>query len=240
MNLIFLDTETTHLGEEARLVQLAYKHSATGEEMMGYFKPPVPISFEAMAIHHITNDMVAGKSAFSDSPVKQKLGEQLASSILVAHNAKFDIAILNNEGVTAGQYLDTMRIAQHLIEAPQHRLQYLRYFLGLAVTGQAHDAWGDVLILEALFQHLFNFTKQKFNIDPAAIIPYLFKLTQTPVLLKTINFGKYKDKTFEEISRIDRNYLQWLYGSETQKNKFEQKEELVYTLNYYLSGKPGQ
>ena len=50
--LIFLDTETTGIGPEDRLCQVAYHFG--GREAESLFRPPVPISIESMAIHHIT------------------------------------------------------------------------------------------------------------------------------------------------------------------------------------------
>lgn len=67
MQIILLDTETTSIEPDARLVQLAYKNLATGETLNEYFKPPIPISYGSMAVHHITHEMVADKPAFIGS-----------------------------------------------------------------------------------------------------------------------------------------------------------------------------
>jgi DNA polymerase III epsilon subunit-like protein len=73
---IFLDTETTGTAEKDRLCQLAYKLE-TGEIVNELFKPPLPIAIEPMSIHHITNEMVAGKPAYKESPEYQKLVDLL-------------------------------------------------------------------------------------------------------------------------------------------------------------------
>ncbi len=73
---IFLDTETTGTEKEDRLCQLAYKLE-TGEIVNELFKPPLPIAIEPMSVHHITNEMVADKPAFKDSPDYQKLVDLL-------------------------------------------------------------------------------------------------------------------------------------------------------------------
>jgi len=54
---IFLDTETTSTGEKDRLCQLAYK-TEDGDIVNELFKPPLPITIDAMCVHHITNEMV--------------------------------------------------------------------------------------------------------------------------------------------------------------------------------------
>lgn len=235
MSIIILDTETTDKEPDNRLVQLAYKNLDTGEFINEFFKPPVPITFGAMAVHHITNKMVENKMPFADSPHKTILIDLLKENILVAHNAPFDMQVLKNEGLEPEKYLDTLRLARHLLEAEQYNLQYLRYSLGLNVDGSAHDALGDVLVLEALFEYLKNRAKEQYKLDSDEdIVEKLLELNAMPVLLDTINFGKHRGKTFAEVATSDKSYLQWLYGSESEKPEAEQNEELVYTLKHYL------
>ena len=69
---IFLDTETTGTETKDRLCQLAYKLE-TGEIVNELFKPPLPIAIEAMSVHHITNEQVADKPEFKESPDFQKM-----------------------------------------------------------------------------------------------------------------------------------------------------------------------
>lgn len=235
MQIIYLDTETTDNKEDARLIQLAYKNPNTGEEVNEYFKSPVPISFGAMAVHHITNKMVEDKPVFEGSEYKKNLENILNDVTVVAHNALFDINILKNEGVVIEKYIDTLRIARHLIDSESYGLQYLRYFLDFDIESQAHDAWGDILVLEKLFEHLKNIIKTKFNLDEEGIYNKMIELTNQPVLMDNINFGKHRGKTFKEIADQDMGYLEWLYGSESSKSKSEQNEDLVYTLKHYIS-----
>lgn len=235
MQIIVLDTETTSLDKEARLIQLAYKNLTTGEKVDEYFKPSVPIAYGAMAINHITEGMVAGKPVFIGSKYQADLITTLKDNILVAHNALFDINVLNNEGVKINKYIDTLRVSQHLLDCEQYKLQYLRYFLKLDVEGAAHNAAGDIAVLELLFEHLKNIIKDKFSLDHNdEIFQKMIELTQMPVLLRTFTFGKYLGKTFEEINRNDQGYLKWLYESESKKDRLNQSEELIYTLKKHL------
>lgn len=236
MPLIFLDTETTDLDQNARLIQLAYKDSSTEETVNEYFKPPVAISFGAMAVHNITEKMVADKPAFQGSASQSKLTELLKNHTLVAHNASFDIQILKNEGVEVNDSIDTLRLSKHLIQSKQYSLQYLRYSLDLNAEGAAHDAMGDVIILESLFEYLAAKIQEKFTLNSTdEVIKKMLELSVTPVLLQTFTFGKYVNKTFQEVNTNDRGYLEWLSGSESKKTKSEQNEDLVYTLQHYLN-----
>jgi len=124
------------------------------------FKPPLPIEIEAMSVHHITNEMVAGKPAFKESPDYQKLVDLLNNdtNILVAHNAKFDVDMLVKEGVHPKKVICTLKLARHLDPngvIPKYKLQYLRYYLGIQIQATAHDALVDILVLEKLFERLF-------------------------------------------------------------------------------------
>ena len=78
MNYIFLDTETTGNGEEDRLVQLAWYCEKTGFRK-GLFKPPLPIKYGAMGVHHITNEEVEDKPAFKGSGMYDALNALLSA-----------------------------------------------------------------------------------------------------------------------------------------------------------------
>lgn len=95
---VFLDTETTGIGKEDRLCQLAYKMEG-GSVVNELFNPGRPISIEAMRVHHITNDMVENQPPFRQSETWQRLREVLGvdENVLVAHNAVFDVQMLKRE-----------------------------------------------------------------------------------------------------------------------------------------------
>ena len=234
MPLIYLDLETTSLDGTARIVQLAYKNTETGETVNEFFKPPIAISFGAMATHHVTEQMVANKPAFDRSLQKETLITLLQDSILVAHNASFDIGILKTEGVETPKHIDTLRVARHLIESDSYQLQYLRYSLALNIEAAAHDALGDILVLEKLFEKLINVANEKFNFSSMdQAIEKFVELTQTPVLIKKFKFGKYQGKTIAEVASSDKSYLNWLLDKKLE-NQSTQDENIIYTLKHYL------
>jgi len=223
MNLIFLDTETTSVEPTNRLIQLAYKTAPEEETVNKTYKPAEPISLTSMAVIHVTNEMVENKPPFATSPEKEKLQQLLKTHIFIAHNAPFDIQVLKNEGIETEKYIDTFRVAKHVLDEEYYALQYLRYSMGIYKVienekVQAHDALGDVLVLEKLFYLLFDAVRQKYSLTKEEeIIEKMLELTQTPVLLKNITFGKYRGKSFKDLILIDRGYLEWLYRSESKK-----------------------
>jgi DNA polymerase III epsilon subunit-like protein len=232
--LIFLDTETTgsEIGKD-RLCQVCYK---TDEGIFTeYFKPPLPMSVKSMSITHITNKMLVDKPVFGGSKMFENLQNILKDGILVAHNAKFDIAMLEAEGLKVPEKICTLRVARYLDPKnliPEYNLQYLRYFLELEVEGSAHDAEGDVNVLYALFQRLFAKLKEEIFGDEE-VIKKMVEISNKPSLFTVFNFGKYKDKQIEEVLKTDRRYLEWLLNSKLENN--EDDEDWIYTLKYYLN-----
>ena len=227
-DLIFLDTETTGI-ENGRLIQLAYKKQGDSAMFVEYYKPPVPIDIEAMSVHHITEKKVADKTPFERSPTHGALSALLANSILVAHNAKFDIGILEREGIDTPHYICTMRIAKTMYDYPQYKMQYLRYLWDIDNSAaNAHDAEGDVIILEKVFEHMLEEYTKEHHLSEEETIKKFVEISENPMLLRKANFGKYTGKTFEEIKTIDRPYLEWMG---TLKDK---DEDFIYTVNHYL------
>ncbi len=243
MRILFLDTETTGNSDKDRLVQLAVKERFVDEPLLNaLYKPPVSISIESMAIHHITEKMVAGKPAFKDSPEYPGLKDLLESDevVMVAHNAAFDAAMLSREGIAPKRSICTYKLAYALDPddvMPNYRLQYLRYLLDLDVEGEAHDALGDVLVLEALFERLMEKMKERHGTEEAALDAAL-AISARPLLFTTIRFGKYNGRKLDEVAKTDRAYLEWLLGQKEQNPATE--ADWIYTLKHYLAEKIGK
>ena len=235
--IIFLDTETT--GNEPKkdfLCQLAYK--TDGETFCELYKPAIPIPPEASAVTHITNKMVADKQSFKESPEYNKIKTLLESplSIMVAHNNKFDYEIIKKEGITPTRTICTLRVARALDKnnvIPQYRLQYLRYYLDIDIEASAHDALGDVLVLEKLYERLLDKIIKEEGINEEQAVDKMIEISSKPSLMNTFNFGKHNGKTVEEVASIDRGYLEWMLGQKEQSNP-EAEEDWIYTLKYYL------
>ncbi|MDQ5901601.1 MAG: exodeoxyribonuclease [Patescibacteria group bacterium] len=234
--LIFLDTETTGNMPDDKLCQLCYK---VGDKIIDeLYKPDKPISIESMAVHHITEKMVAGKPAFKESPEFSELQNLIdAGGIVIAHNAKFDVGMLEKEGIKVGKTIDTFRLARHMDpdgKIPSYRLQYLRYLLGIEVEATAHDAKGDVLVLEKLFERLLKKVMEKENISKETAIDQMVDISSRPVIFKFFNFGKYKNESLEDVTKKDRGYLEWLLAQKKQNNA-EEEEDWIYTIEHFLS-----
>ncbi|QQS61064.1 MAG: 3'-5' exonuclease [Candidatus Moraniibacteriota bacterium] len=234
--LVFLDTETTGLGLNDRLFQVAYKYN--GEVFNSFFKPPVPISIDSMVISHITNEMVEKEKTFLDSEMKTSIQTLLEENILVAHNASFDIKMLEKEGIKINQYIDTYKVSYYLDfqgEIPKHSLQYLRYYHNLNIFDViAHDALGDVMVLEKLFDFYYSSLLREKK-EESLVFKEMMDISSRALLMKKFTFGKYNGREVSEIAKEDRNYLRWLLNAKImqRENDEEDDENWIYTLDYY-------
>jgi DNA polymerase III epsilon subunit-like protein len=240
---ILFDTETTGNQTHDRIIQVGAMifHSKSNIEIVDELcSSPQEISIEAMEVHNITPEIIASKPPYGQTVFSQKIETlNTEENYLIAHNIGFDLGMIEKEGFKNSYTLiDTVRCARHLYpKMPYHRLQYLRYALGLykneqeeaekfGIALKAHDAIGDVLILKLLLGKLTQKCKELFPDEK--IMEKLAELTNTPVLLQTFRFGKYKDREIGQIAREDAGYLKWM------RNNLELDEDLTYTLDHYL------
>ncbi|OQX60005.1 MAG: DNA polymerase III subunit epsilon [Helicobacteraceae bacterium 4484_230] len=236
MKIVILDTETTGVLEEDRIIQLSYMvlgQNGDIEEVHNVLcSAPLPIKYDSMAIHHITPEMTEGKPSCVDTEAFARLNElNKPENLLVIQNAVFDLDMLKKEGFESNmQLIDTFRVLRALYpyDTP-HGLQYKRYQLGLykkeqeiidrlGIEVKAHDALGDVIVLKNLFDHLSG------EQDMEAMI----KLCRGPILLEIMTFGKHKGKKFEDLAVTDRNSLQYMLEN------FDLDEDLRFTMKHYL------
>lgn len=224
MKIIFLDVETTGIDDQDRICQISFHIQGEKEYYKSLFKPPLPISVEAMSINHITNERVEVELPFVGSGMYEKIREEFSDkeNILVAHNAEFDTKFMARENLVPPKVICTMKVAYSLDEEGKlgkYNLQYLRYFYNINVEAKAHDAGGDVIVLEKLFE-IFN---KELTVEE------MLDISSKPIIFKKFAFGKYKGKLFKDVAKNDKNYLEWMLKEMTLD------ENMRYTVNYYLS-----
>jgi len=233
--LIFFDTETTGNTEKDVLCQIAYKMEQ--ENFTGLYKPGVKIPPEASAVHHITNKMVANSPSFTESgdQIKIKKLFEDKDTVVVAHNAPFDLMMIKKEDIVPANFICTLRVARHLDpeeKIDRYNLQYLRYLLEIEIEATAHDAMGDVLVLEQLFERLKNKIISEDGVEEDEAIKKMIEISSHPSLLHTFKFGKHNGKKIREVASIDRGYLEWLLAQKEASDQLD--EDWIYTLRHYL------
>jgi len=241
---IILDTETTGVGENDRVIQLGFFVLGAKEiEVHNEFcSSDVPISFGAMETHGITPDMIQNKPTCQETTAYKRLQElNNQENYIIIHNAPFDLDMLEKEGFhTQMKVIDTLRVAKHIFpDEEAHRLQYFRYKMGiykdeqkeadsLGVEVKAHDAIGDVLILKLFLSKLKESVALEFpGVNP---VEKMVDLTNTPILIKTFRFGKHKGKTLTEVASSDAGYLRWMLS-----NMENLDEDMRYSINTVLN-----
>ncbi len=223
--MIFLDVETTGVEEKDRLCQVAY--CMKGKCFSENFKPPLPISIDAMSVCHITNAMVEKCPPFAESVFASELKDAIEDGgIVVAHNAAFDLGFLKKEGVEVPRHICTMKLAYAMdtkAEYEKYKLQYLRYYFGIALQGEIrpHEALSDVYVLHALFEQVMM---KHFTVEE------MLEISSKPILFQKMMFGKHKGRLFRDIARIDLDYLMWF-----RRNGENLNEDMIHTLNYWIN-----
>jgi DNA polymerase-3 subunit epsilon/exodeoxyribonuclease X len=243
IHYVLFDTETTGNTQEDRIIQIGAMIVAQNGAVESYDElcfSEVPIKLEAMEVHNITPDLIASKGDFKSTHFYQKLHTlNENSNYLIAHNIKFDLSMLEKEGfVNNMKIIDTLRCAKHLYnDSPYHRLQYLRYSLGLYkeelleaqkynITIKAHDAIGDVLVMKLLLSKLVSLAKEKYpSLNP---MEQLVTLSATPVMMKKFVFGKYVGLDIEDVASKDIEYIKWMIKT------LELDEDMRFTLENML------
>lgn len=243
MKYLFFDTETTGLEEKDEVIQLAYIIEETSGDpniptkfttFKSYFSSDQPIEIGAMAVHHITQEMIDGKPKLTEFVQQENLQAIFDDCICIAHNSEFDVSMLAKHGLHIKDPICTKKVAYKLCEdSERHNLQFLRYDLGLYKKEEEllnpHDALSDCVVLKNLFDHLFFMALEK-ELEPSVIIDTMRKITARPMKLRKLLFGKYKDQSFEEVAEKDLGYLQWMSGqSDLMKN-----EDLKFTIEQFL------
>lgn len=236
--LILLDTETTGVSSTDRIISLAMKKLGREEttlyELFSIGEMKIPL--EAMSVNNITNKMLEGKRPISD--YKSFIDNYLADSVIIAHNAKFDIGMLKNEHINlpinpeTGEIsqICTLKVAQNVVPwLPQYKLNYLRYYFEVEGDFHNHNAKDDVLILEWIFYHLFNKVKEVYNIEWATeeeitnqVIMKMKEISSAIQYLEIFPFWKHK---WLKLNEIPDDYLFWTIEQDFIK---ENKNETLY------------
>lgn len=158
------DCETTGInpGRDEIVSFALLRLDADGREfarVVQLVRPSRPIPAEATAVHGISEGDVAAAPRFAD--LAPELIWLLDGAVFVAHNAPFDLAMLQHGLAMAGFAWDPPAVvctlaAFRLLEpfAPAHNLETLCRAHGVDLT--AHDALGDALATAALLRLILD------------------------------------------------------------------------------------
>jgi len=162
LNYVIVDTETTglQLSQGDKVISISGVRIQRGRvQTTGIFNtlvnPGRPIPSESTEIHRIDDSMVAVAPTMSE--VYQQFVEYLGDSVLVAHNAAFDMQCLDMAAAEAGlprinnPVLDTIFLSYALHqEIGGHSLEAIAERMGITIDGR-HTSLGDARATAHIF-----------------------------------------------------------------------------------------
>ena len=165
MRQVFLDTETTGLypAQGHRIIEIAaveaINRRVTDKHFHVYLNPDREIDAAAQEVHGITLEFLQDKPRFAD--VVNELLDFVADAELVIHNAPFDMGFLNAElgkaGLenlekTAGNIIDTLKMAKDMRPGQRNNLDALCRHFGIDNSKRTlHGALLDAELLAEVY-----------------------------------------------------------------------------------------
>lgn len=201
-----------------------------GRMWSSFVNPGRPIPPEASAVHHITDEMVA------DAPTIDAVKEHVhlldapnlaAPDYFAAHEARFEKTCLPWLTQDPAKWICTRKCAMTLWpDAPNHKNQTLRYWLGLkladASLAQPHRALGDAYVTAAILRRLLSVSK--------APVDYLAEISSNPILLPRLTFGEHAMKP---IAEVPNSYFEWI----AFKSKGPWDEDVLHTAKQQIAAR---
>lgn len=204
---IFYDTETTGIrADKENIIEIAAYDPLNDLSFEMLINPGRPIPPDATAIHHISDEMVAGAPRF-DVAAKEFIKFCEGDVVLIAHNNDaFDYHFLKAEfgrvGITmpSWRFLDSLKWARRYRgDLPRHTLQFLREVYNIPANN-AHRALDDVIVLHKVFSHMTDDLH----------ISEIYELLNRPRDIHHMPFGKHQGMP---LMNLPKDYLKWLAGS---------------------------
>jgi DNA polymerase-3 subunit epsilon len=179
MREIVLDTETTGLdpAKGDRIVEIGalelFNHVPTGKTFHAYLNPERNVPPEAEAVHGLSSAFLAGKPVFS--AIAPGFLHFIADSVLIIHNAAFDMAFLNAEltrqklpRLLPERVIDTLQIARQKHPGAVNSLDALCRRYGIDNSKRAkHGALLDSELLAEVYLELIGGRQTAMNLTNA-------------------------------------------------------------------------
>ncbi|MCM1067433.1 MAG: 3'-5' exonuclease [Muribaculaceae bacterium] len=232
--LVFFDLETTGTNVNTdRIVEISLiKLLPDGShiEKTRRINPEMPIPAEATAVHHITDEMVAGEKTFKQ--IAASLAQILAGCDIAGFNSnRFDIPLLDQEFCRANVDFDFSKARFIDVQTIYHKKEprtlsaAYKYYCGEELVG-AHGAAADTeatmkVLLAQLEKYddlpaevgaLSEFASNNRNVD------FMGRLIFDEQGREVINFGKYKGRIAEEVLVQDPGYYSWIMNGDFAQN----------------------
>lgn len=167
-----------------------------------YFSVDQPISYGAMAVHHILESDIADKPSYKTFKLPA------FTTHIIGHNVDYDINALKRIDPTIEvKGICTLALARKVWpDAPAHNISTLYYMLqgGNPLTRRelrnAHNAGADIVFTRHILEHI---------IDALGVqdIEALFQASEAARIPEIITFGKHKGTRIKDLPG---DYVAWL------------------------------
>ncbi|MCM1959345.1 3'-5' exonuclease [Acinetobacter modestus] len=211
MQAIILDTETHTLN--GLPIEIAYAPIEIERGKLSLDKKKIfdqlyqvgqqPISYAAMAVHHILESDLADQPFYSEF----RLPEQ--TQYIIGHNVDYDITAIAKCGVDTSKIkpICTLALARRVWEnAEAHNISALIYLISKGsdkareMLKGAHRADADIILTANILMHIIH----QLNIEN---IEQLYIASEEARIPKSITFGKHKGTAIQDLPA---DYIQWL------------------------------
>lgn len=222
MRELILDTETTGLDEDDRIIEIGIvehaDHMPTGKTYHWYINPQREISQDAAEVHGISSEFLR------DKPVFAKIADEFLDIVnhdtLVMHNAAFDLGIINREmqrlgkpEIPEGQVVDTLELARRALpHRGRHTLESLCSYYRIDRAGRKlHSALDDAQLLSDVYLQLLR------DYDSGDMIDRLEDMQSAQSRQMTSKLRRpepLEAGLTEEMSRQHREYVRTMLGTD--------------------------
>ncbi|MDN5513037.1 3'-5' exonuclease [Acinetobacter sp.] len=214
MQAIILDTETHTLNGQP--IEIAYAPIELHDSKLTLDKTKIfdqlysvdePISFAAMAVHHILESELVGQPHYSTFSLPQE------TTYIIGHNIDYDIRAIEKCGVDTGNIkaICTLALARLVWpDAEAHNISALIYMISKGsekareMIKKAHRADMDIILTANILMHEIH----HLNIQS---IEELYNKSEEARIPRSINFGKHRGTA---IADLPADYKQWLLRQE--------------------------
>lgn len=210
MNALILDTETHDMnGYPIEIAHVPCDFNKLGvlqivDDLLfdKFYSCPEPISFAAMAVHHIIESDLIGKPSYNTFRLPQGV------TYLIGHNIDYDIkAIQKCDNSIQVKGICTLALSRMVWpDAPAHNLSALYYMIagGTDQTRKAlrnaHNAAADIMFTATILRELIKLTGVKD-------MQSLYLLSEKARIPTKMTFGKHRGMLIKDVPA---DYKTWL------------------------------
>lgn len=226
MNALILDTETHDLNGYP--IEIAYAPCSfeqgdltfnQGQVFDEFFSCPEPISFGAMAVHHILESDIAGKPSYDTFRLPEGF------NYIIGHNINYDIeAVSKCNSPVPSKSICTLALARFVWpELDSRTLGSLFYFLSADKVDardrlrNAHNAKYDIWFTYIVLKNICL----KLGIKDMNSLHLLSEQARTP---NEMPFGKHKGTPLKQVPK---DYIRWLLGTDGLDSYLRKALEMV-------------